>query len=712
MQVFSSIILNKNIFLKQDLIGKIYISALETYILLTFFFIYSMIIVFYIFKEEKMLVYNLVAEYAMLVIIVVILISFVRDYDKTNKTNQFFKAIYFTSLLSTLFTILSMEHSGPGEGFVHFTFVYVINILYFTFIPAVSSCYLLLAMSITTVNSDYASYKRSILYSVLPSIIYLVMLYSNIANGIVFTVTAKEGYVRGDMYLLPYFLSGINLIAIVFVILKNYKVIHADTKIVVLVNMGLCSVLLFVQMLNSDTVITGLIHTSSVLALHLYSQNKKKSVDQLTGAQNTVSLRFHMDNLIKKDEDFSLYVFSIRGFKSINERNGLEFGDEVLKIITKELLQVYKYEQVYRYGGDEFAVLLKGEENDESMIYSLLEKLQKPRTIEDIDIVTLELICARVDNKLFGSSVKELISSADYSISLLKQTHGEPYYLYDTDIVKEIINKTKMIEQIKEAIEKRKFQICYQPTYSHTNHAFTQAEALVRMIDDDNKLISPARFIDIAENTGLIVPMTFVILDIVCEDYKRLLEIHGDDIIIKSISVNFPYHIFLSPNVEENVLAILKKYDISPSLIKIEITERTFISNEKVTKEVMDRMKEHGFVFELDDFGVDYSNMSTFLNLPTQIIKIDRSVLLSALNAEVNRIFFQHLIRGISATGRIIIVEGVEEVDQLNFVLESGCEYVQGYIFAKPLLFDDFSAFIVKKNQEEVLSEFDFKIKQ
>lgn len=650
-----------------------------------------------------MIEYNLAAEYATLFIIFVILISFIQDYEENTTINRFLKGIYVLALFSSLSTILAMKLSAPGTGQFYVTMSYVANILYFATIPALTSSYLLFCITITSLKRERSTVRNYFLLCALPYGVYLSILLSNISNGRVFYITETEGYCRGPWYQLPFFLAALNIVLILGVVFINRKAIHQETKIVVSLNMFLGAVLLVLQAIYSEVIMTGLCNTMSIMAIHLYTQNKKKAVDQLTRAKNSVALRYTLDELIRKDEDFSLYVFSLRGFKQINERNGLEFGDRVLQVFTKELTQFFSYDVIYRYGGDEFAVLLKADPNNVSSIESVLSYFNKPMDMEQIDTLHLDLVCARVDNKRFGHSTKELISSVDYSISILKQTHGEPRYLYDTAVVQSIIEKNNMIQKIKHAIDHRMFQLCYQPMYSLKDRRFTQAEALVRMEDGDGGLISPDQFIDIAETTGLVVPMTFVILDIVCEDFRRLLDAQGEDMLLQSISVNFPYNLFLSPDVEQRVIDILNKYKLPPRRIKIEITERTFISDDNVTKAVMYRMREQGFVFELDDFGVDYSNMSTFLTLPMQIIKIDRSVLLAAMNHDNNMAFFKHLVVGIHATNRIIIVEGVEDQAQLDFILESNCEYIQGYFFSKPLQFEPFSQFIQYSSQKERL---------
>lgn len=652
--------------------------------------------------------YNLAGEYAMLFIIFIILLSFSQDYAEKNFIGRTIGSVFVLNFITTIFTICSMEIERVIFWKHYVPWAYFFNIVYFATIPIITTLYLFLCFVIATPKIDNAKIIHCAKLSFTPYITYVFSFLFMLWGGYVFTIDETYGYTRLEWYRIPYVIAIINIVLIIYVVVRNRKVIHKNTIRAILANMLIASVLLYLQSVFSTTIMTSLSNTTSVLALYLFTQNKRKTVDTLTNTNNVVALRRRVDELIQKNADFSIYVFSFRGFKSINERNGLDFGDAVLKTFSNELLdfEFINYDNLYRYSGDEFAILLHASDDNEKNIQSVITYFKKPFNIQDIDTVQLDLVCARVDNKLFGDSTKELISALDFSTSQLKLSHGEPRYLYDTAVVKSIIEKTNMIRQIKDAIDNRMFQIYYQPMYSTKDGAFTQAEALVRMKDGEGGLIPPYKFIDIAETTGLIVPMTSVILDIVCEDFRKLIENYGDDVSLKSIAVNFPYHFFLSPTVEDDVMAILNKHNLKPSHIKIEITERTFIANENVIKQVMERMRTLGFIFELDDFGVDYSNMSTFMNLPIQIIKIDRSVLLSAMDNESNMQFFQHLIIGINATGRIIVVEGVEEKTQLDFILSCECEFIQGYIFSKPLCFTDFMQFILPKSQKKLLAQF------
>lgn len=656
-----------------------------------------------------MLAYNLATEYATLAMIVVILISFLQDFERDNNNYRFLSLMYITAFFSSLFTLLANEFGASaikwGEYFWYVPFVYFTTVVYFILIPALTFCYLLFCMIITSPKRDPNTLMSKFCRAFFPYGIYIMVILLNLTNGGVFTVNSVAGYVRGPLFQAPYIIAALNILLIIIVIGSARKKIRRESVMVIFLNMVLAFFLLWIQFSNPQIIMTGLCNTLTVLALHLYTQNSRKTMDPLTGIKNSMSLRYTLEDWIKKQGRFSLYVFSIRGFKSINERNGLQFGDRVLVAVSQELLNVLPYQIVYRYGGDEFAVLLRERPENEETIKKILAQFEYPIDVDGIDQVQLELVCARVDSGLFGNSSKELISALDFSVSLLKQTHGEPRYLYDPNVVKQLIDKSNMIHQIKEAIDHRMFQVAYQPIYSAALGSFTQAEALVRMKDTKGGLIPPSNFIDVAEVTGLVVPMTFVILDIVCEDLRRIFDTLGEDHPLQSISVNFSYLLFLSPHLEEDIMEILNRHRIEPKHIKIEITERTLISDEQHTSNVMDRLQELGFVFELDDFGVDYSNMSTLLNLPLDIVKIDRSVLLSALDSAPNMEFFHHLVAGIGVIGRIIIVEGVETKDQLDFVLECGCEYIQGFYFSRPLLFDDFTKYIDFDAQKKLIGE-------
>ncbi|MFI3200194.1 MAG: EAL domain-containing protein [Eubacteriales bacterium] len=652
-----------------------------------------------------MLAYNFAGEFAMFVILSVTGYSFLTNYKQRTLLNRIVKGSYIFAILSI---VLSFLRGVVNNGYVLGESVvlgYVINTLYFALIPSFISGYLVFYTIISTKNIMVKDIRKKLVHSTLPHIIYTVILFVQIRNGNVFSFTVTEGYVRGEWFQLPYYFATVLIFLIMIdVLLRKSHNMNRNTVLVILGSLVVQLVGLFLQFVFPNMIIPVMMNVMCVLAVHMYLQNNRKSVHTVTGANNFLTLQYNMEVLIQKETDFSLYILKIRELKRLNERNGLEYGDKLLQVINYKLLEHLDYEQVYVYKGDAFALLLEKTSVHEKVVDTILEKLRKPLLVED-QLVSIRLACARVDNKIFGSTVDELLSAAEYSISILSETHCEMDYLYDTKVVKELIEKSKMIQKMKYAIDHRMFEMYYQPMYSAKSGTFTQAEALVRMKEEDGSIIFPSAFIDLAETTDLIIPMTYVVLDIVCEDLRKLMDQFGEELLLEAISVNFPYGIFLNPKMNDNVKEIMDKYGLSTDRVKIEITERTLIADNHSMTNMMEKMLGDGFVFELDDFGVDYSNINTLLELPLDIIKIDRSVLLSAMMSESNQKFFKHLTAGISATGRTIIVEGVEEKDQLDFVLDSNCQYVQGYFFSKPLDYQAFMEFILPKNQKKLLGQ-------
>ncbi len=649
-----------------------------------------------------MIEYNLAAEYASLIIIIAILISFTRDYDGKTLRYRSIKYTYLIVLTTVLSTIAAIESGYPGEGSLYLFVAYFTNIIYFMLIPSVSLCYLLYTVVVTSLKYNERNLRRAFLLPCTPYGIYLILLLTNIHNGKVFYITEELGYVRGDWYQLPYVVVAINAIWVLALIFR-YRAILQKSSFVIMGSSILLAVLsIGIQAMNPDYIMSGIICTMTILSIHLYIQNVRKSTDPLTRLPNRTALMHHLELQIQKKHDFSLYIFSVRGFKMINERYGLEFGDKVLTHISSTLIDLVKYDIVFRYNGDEFALLLP---NDTIQCHDTVEQinetLQQAFYIEGNELF-LDIVCARVDYGTFGTNIKDLISAADYSISVIKRDSSNVKYIYDTSVVHEIHGKLDMVQQLKHALANDSFEIHYQPIYSVHSKQFTQAEALIRMRNQDGTLTYPNDFIDLAERTGLIVPITYLVLEHVCADLHHLIETYGETLSLESISVNFPYLQFTTPHMQEEVMGILDRYQISPSQIKIEITERTMIADTTSVSHAMTAMQKQGFIFELDDFGVDYSNMYTFLYLPMNIIKLDRSLLLAASESTENRNFLEHMVAGIRSIGRQIIIEGVEESHQLSFILQCHCDYVQGFYFSKPLNIRDFELAISPKKQLEL----------
>ncbi len=640
-----------------------------------------------------MLEYNLLSEYTALFILTAIIISFRRDYEVRNLRFKFLKAMYYSAFISVALTITSVLSTTTFAAYSSYFISYTLILLYFVFLPLLPVMFILYSVTLTEHSTrEKSNYKKLVPYCV-PYIIYIIIILANVVTDKVFTIDANNYYIRGDWYQAPFIINGFYVLMLLYLALKNRKTVYKEIMQVLSSTFIISLSLILLQFFMDDVILTGASYTLGILIVHLYIQNVRKAADHLTGVNNRLALTHKINENIKNNEYFSLYIISLRNFKSVNERYGLEMGDKLLRLVSGELAKKFSSNNTFRYSGDEFAILSKDLSEDcFKRVNAVIDELNHPLLIEGLDVI-LDLIFVRVDYPMFSKNLKDLISAADYSVRTLKEKSGDERYLYDISIMQNMSEKNIMTQKIKDALINNDFVVHYQPIFSIEKNAFTKAEALVRMLEK-GKLLYPNSFIELAEKNGLITKITYKVLEIVCRDLRALLD--GDELgpQFESISVNFPYFQFALPNMVEEVTAILDKYNIPPSMIKIEITERVLISDSFNMKKVMRRMQEKGFVFELDDFGIEYSNMSVFLDLPLDIIKIDRSLLLAATKSQQNRKFFEYLILGIKATNKKIIVEGIEDLEQKELCVSCKCDYIQGYFFSKPVSIEEAMTFL------------------
>ncbi len=641
-----------------------------------------------------MIEYNLLGEYSSLLVIAAILVSFIRDYEPRSLRYKFLKAMYYSAFISVFITISATHATGIYAGYLPSSISYTLMMLYFILLPSVSLTFILYSISLTKFQENEKKILNKLIPYCIPYFIYILVVLSNVFTDNIFTLNSDGIYTRETLYQLPYVIMVFHAFTLLSITIKNLNTIYREITQVLTFTFVFSSSVAILQFFIPETLFTGIAHTLSVLIVHLYIQNVRKSADHLTGIANRISLTHKLNERIRKNDEFSLYIFSLRNFKNINERYGLEIGDKILQYVVRILTREFSMNSVFRYSGDEFALLSKNTTDEYfNKVKTSIDFLYQPFLIDGNDII-LDLVFTRVDFPLFGENANSLISAADYSIRTLKENISDNNYLYDVSITKTISEQYDMTQKIKSAISNNNFIVHYQPIYSVNEDKFTQAEALVRMKSDDGTILYPNSFIDLAESTGLITHITYCVLDVVCRDLRHLMDTEKLPTGFESVSINFPYFQFSNPHMVDKVLSILNKHSIPTSMIKIEITERTLIFENAHTHKTILKLINKGFIFELDDFGIDYSNMNVILNLPLDVVKIDRSLLLSAIKSDENRKFFEYLILGIKATNKHIIVEGIEEEIHKDLCINANCDFLQGYLFSKPLPLNEFSKII------------------
>jgi diguanylate cyclase (GGDEF)-like protein len=369
-------------------------------------------------------------------------------------------------------------------------------------------------------------------------------------------------------------------------------------------------------------------------------------------------------------------------FKNVNDSFGHPIGDRLLQMVADRLrLEVRGNNLVARLGGDEFAVVMAADVSPkEANDYAarLIEVLSVPYDIDGIDVV----IGASIGIALSpgdGESSEELMRNADMALYRAKSEGGAVHHFFEKEMDRQAQKRRDMELDLRRAFANGEFEVHYQPLVDLVADRITGFEALVRWKHPQKGMISPADFIPVAEDIGLIVGLGEWVLRQACAEAVKW----PDDI---KVAVNLSPVQFRSRNLVQVVIAALAHSGLSPLRLELEITESIFLAETEANLAILHQLRELGVRISMDDFGTGYSSLSYLRSFPFDKIKIDRSFVRDL----AERPDCVAIVRAISGLGRSLNItttaEGVETIDQLDWLRAEGCNEVQGFLFsaAKP----------------------------
>lgn len=421
--------------------------------------------------------------------------------------------------------------------------------------------------------------------------------------------------------------------------------------------------------------------------------------DQLTSLSNRLLLRKCLERRIGQSDYqkhfAALLCVDLDYFKSVNDTSGYSIGDMLLVETGKRISNIiHENDIVARTGGDEFVVLIDTNEHDKEKALSFIRKvaknilvaLQQPYLIMEYDF----RISASIGIALFNDdkdSIDDLLKYADSAMYNAKSNGRNTFEFFDPKLQQIIEAKAIMIERLRKAIEKYKMGLYYQPQiFSSDTQKIIGVEALIRWYDSEHGMISPANFIPLAEECGLIIPLGEWIL----REAIQQLKIWESDDIKKEwrISVNVSNKQFEKSEFIPTLKSILHTYNINPSRLRLELTESLLIKNTQEALIKINELKTLGFSLSIDDFGTGYSSLSYLKQLPIDELKIDQSFIRDLTTNRNDVIIVETIISIGQKFGLEVIAEGVETEEQYQKLVLMGCEYFQGYLFGRPILPD------------------------
>jgi diguanylate cyclase (GGDEF)-like protein len=384
-------------------------------------------------------------------------------------------------------------------------------------------------------------------------------------------------------------------------------------------------------------------------------------------------------------------------FKTLNDSLGHDVGDLLLQQVATRLTAcVREGDTVARFGGDEYVVVLEdlGEQSfeaatqTETIAEKILSTLSQPFQLGiHIYHITSSIGIAVFSN--YDFSVDELLKQADIAMYQAKKAGRNTMRFFNPQMQISITARVALERELRKAIDSQQLHLYYQIQVDNTGHPLG-AEALIRWIHPERGMVSPAQFIPLAEETGLILPIGYWVLDTACAQIKAWHK--NADTRDLTLSINVSARQFRQPDFVAQVRTAINRHSIDPMQLKIELTESILLEDIEDTIVSMIALGEIGVQFSLDDFGTGYSSLQYLKRLPLFQLKIDQSFVRDIVIDSHDRSIVRTIISMAQSLYLNVIAEGVETEQQRELLLSNGCKRYQGYLFGKPLPIDQFNA--------------------
>jgi diguanylate cyclase (GGDEF)-like protein len=455
------------------------------------------------------------------------------------------------------------------------------------------------------------------------------------------------------------------------------------------------------RLLRSDNNIAMTLRDISEARQHIDELKRQGNQDALTSLYNRHWLRIFLPELIdatrSRNSRMALLYIDIDGFKAVNDTMGHAAGDDLLKLAAHRVRSVIRpKDKAVRLGGDEFLIILEDIRHEdeashiaERIVELFSEKFKLKQGVQTVGV--------SVGISLFpkdGDNAKTLLQNADIAMYSAKEAGKGQYRFFNPAFYDRLKARLTIEGKLRDAVELDQFVMYYQPRVDIKTGRVTSLEALVRWHDPDRGFVEPIEFIDIAEQSGLIVSVGSQVINKVCRQLSLWCK-HSQNCVPVSINVS-PKQINKG-GLHAELKAALAKYHLSPDLVEIEVTESSMMADIETISGELESLQRLGVKLLVDDFGTGYSSLSQLQRLETDGLKIDRAFTSELGRSRQGEIFFTAIVTMAHALGMRVVAEGVETAEQAGILKRLKCDEIQGFYISRPIPANDVPEIIGKQ---------------
>ncbi len=503
---------------------------------------------------------------------------------------------------------------------------------------------------------------------------------ANPFTGLLFYFDENGFYQRGPLNQIGYGFLFLELLVLAVCFFRNRGSVSTNMVYVMRSLPPFVLALSLFQLCYPEILLNGTLSTAAVLILFIAFQSHTSDHDSLTGIRNHNNFLTELSLRIAGRQPIQVIMVSLLSLSDINLQHGHSMGDAVLYEAAQYLERFSPQGRAFRPGNTSFALVLPwtSQQQADQDLEAVRARFQEPWVLGDLvcrtDFCMTDLYCGDCT----GNSAEQVLEQLEYALSLAKAERG--VVRFDEKVARSLRRKQELIGTLRRSIEERRFRVWYQPIYNCREHRFCSAEALLRLMDQEGTIIPPDTIIPLAEETGLIGDLTWLVLDEIC----RLLS-SGAVPQMKAVSINLSMQQLLDTDLPNRLLAVLNSHSLTADRVKLEITERFLLHDARYARRQLSALKAAGFEIYMDDFGVGYSNLSSVLDYPLDCIKLDRSLIRRLPGDQRSRLMAETLLMLFHRLDKTLIVEGVETGEQASYLIAQGADMIQGFYYACPM---------------------------
>ena len=557
----------------------------------------------------------------------------------------------------------------------------LVNTLYFvTNLVATSCIAIYLIIKILEHTHQRNCMRRALISLSVVFVVYLAVVFVNIPTGVLFYFDESGNYYRGPMNALGYAATVVQMILVLICYFRNKETAGKQMRRALINVFLIIPICIIIQRIFPEIMLNSIIMAFADTVIFMTFMSHCHGVHSLTELNDRHRFFDELNHIIANKEPFQVFLINLKNFGAINKKYGHMIGDECLYQFAFSLERTLGYGMHFHMNGTVFAVVLKytNQSVAEKQSGQLIDLLDLGIDFGQHHIGTEYVVSHYIStgDEIQATDVYEIM---EYSVA---KGYGMKvkYIRCNNEIRKEIARRKYLRERLDNIDAANGFETWYQPIKCISSGEFCSMEALVRLREPDGKLISPAEFIPLAEQTGQINSITWFVLDEVCSLLKR-----NPDIGFNSISINLPMTQLLDKGFVSRFIGTVDQAGVAHDRICLEFTERTILENFKQTQQVMSELTEAGFHFYLDDFGTGYSNFNCLMQLPFRAIKFDAGFIHDQKTIQQNYTPISALTKIFHDMDLIVVAEGAENEDEVNAMIDVGVDRIQGYAFARPM---------------------------